>query len=387
MANQMKAKENNVLRTSAFSYKQARRGKMDFWIFITIAILLAMGTIMVFSSSAAYAYSRFGDTYYFLKRQLIWLAVGFVAMMVTANFDYRRYAKMSPWLIGVTLVLLILTALVGIEQNGAQRWLGTSSFSFQPSEILKITLIMFLAYVMSKNYRKMGTFLTGFVMPIAITGGFALILYKQPHMSCALIIVSVTAIMMVLAGTKIRYFVGAVAAMVPIVIGIVVKMPYIMERVLTFLDPFADTSDSGYQIIQSLYAIGSGGLFGRGIGRSLQKYLYLPEPYNDFILSILAEELGFVGVIAVIFLFGLLIWRGFRVANNAPDRFGSLMAAGITALIAVQVVINIAVVTSSMPVTGMPLPFFSYGGTSLVFLMADMGILLNISRYATYEKF
>lgn len=387
MANRMKAKENNVVSTAAFSYKQARRGKVDFWIFITIAILLAMGTIMVFSSSAAYAYSRFGDTYYFLKRQLIWLAVGFVAMMVTANFDYRRYAKMSPWLIAGTLVLLILTALVGISQNGAKRWLGTDSFSFQPSEILKITLIMFLAYVMSKNYRKMGTFLTGFVMPIAITGGFALILYKQPHMSCALIIVAVTAIMMVLAGTKIRYFVGAAAAMVPIIIGIVIKMPYIMERVLTFLDPFADTSDSGYQIIQSLYAIGSGGLFGRGIGRSLQKYLYLPEPYNDFILSILAEELGFVGVVAVIFLFGLLIWRGFRVANNAPDRFGSLMAAGITALIAVQVVINIAVVTSSMPVTGMPLPFFSYGGTSLVFLMADMGILLNISRYATYEKF
>lgn len=387
MANQMKAKENNVLSTTAFSYKQARRGKMDFWIFITIAILLAMGTIMVFSSSAAYAYSRFGDTYYFLKRQLIWLAVGFVAMMVTANFDYRRYAKMSPWLIGITLVLLILTALVGFELNGAKRWLGTSSFSFQPSEILKITLIMFLAYVMSKNYRKMGTFLTGFIMPIAITGSFALILYKQPHMSCALIIVAVTAIMMVLAGTKIRYFAAAVAAMIPVIIGIVLKMPYIMERVLTFLDPFADTSDSGYQIIQSLYAIGSGGLFGRGIGRSLQKYLYLPEPYNDFILSILAEELGFVGVVAVIFLFGLLIWRGFRVANNAPDRFGSLMAAGITALIAVQVVINIAVVTSSMPVTGMPLPFFSYGGTSLVFLMADMGILLNISRYATYEKF
>ncbi len=387
MAKSLSAKENNVLSTGAFSYKQARRGKMDFWIFITIAVLLAIGTIMVFSSSAAYAYSKFGDTYYFLKRQLIWLVVGFAAMLFTANFDYRRYAKLSPWLIGVTLLLLILTALVGFELNGAKRWLGTSSFSFQPSEILKITLIMFLAYIMSKNYRKMGTFLIGFILPIAITGGFAFILYKQPHMSCALIIVAVTAIMMVLAGTKIRYFIAAVGAMIPIVVYIVLTKEYILTRFLTFLDPFADTSDSGYQVIQSLYAIGSGGLFGRGIGRSLQKYLYLPEPYNDFILSILAEELGFVGVVAVIFLFGLLIWRGFRVANNAPDRFGSLMAAGITALIAVEVVINIAVVTSSMPVTGMPLPFFSYGGTSLVFLMADMGILLNISRYATYEKF
>ena len=387
MAKAMEKKENNVVNTGAFSYKQARRGKMDFWIFITIAILLAIGTIMVFSSSAAYAYSKFGDTYYFLKRQLIFLVLGFIAMMVTANFDYRKYAKLSPWMIGVTLFLLILTALVGFELNGAKRWLGTSSFSFQPSEILKITLILFLAYIMSKNYRKMGTFLLGFILPIAITGSFALILYFQPHMSCALIIVAVTAIMMVLAGTKLRYFFAAVGAVVPILVYIVMTKEYILTRFLTFLDPFADTSDSGYQVIQSLYAIGSGGLFGRGIGRSLQKYLYLPEPYNDFILSILAEELGFVGVAAVIFLFGLLIWRGFRVANNAPDRFGSLVAAGITSLIAVQVVINIAVVTSSMPVTGMPLPFFSYGGTSLVFLMADMGILLNISRYATYEKF
>lgn len=387
MAKAMEKKENNVVNTGAFSYKQARRGKMDFWIFITIAILLAIGTIMVFSSSAAYAYSKFGDTYYFLKRQLIFLILGFIAMMITANFDYRKYAKLSPWMIGVTLFLLILTALVGFELNGAKRWLGTSSFSFQPSEILKITLILFLAYIMSKNYRKMGTFLLGFILPIAITGSFALILYFQPHMSCALIIVAVTAIMMVLAGTKLRYFFAAVGAVVPILVYIVMTKEYILTRFLTFLDPFADTSDSGYQVIQSLYAIGSGGLFGRGIGRSLQKYLYLPEPYNDFILSILAEELGFVGVAAVIFLFGLLIWRGFRVANNAPDRFGSLVAAGITSLIAVQVVINIAVVTSSMPVTGMPLPFFSYGGTSLVFLMADMGILLNISRYATYEKF
>ena len=286
MAKALEKKENNIVNTGAFSYKQARRGKVDFWIFITIAILLALGTIMVFSSSAAYAYSKFGDTYHFLKRQLIWLVVGFVAMMVTANFDYRKYAKMSPWLLGVTLVLLILTALVGFELNGAKRWLGTDSFSFQPSEFLKITLIMFLAYLMSKNYRKMGTFLTGFILPIAVTGAFALILYFQPHMSCALIIVAVTAIMMILAGTKIRYFLAALGAMVPIVVYIVMTKEYILTRFLTFLDPFADKSDSGYQVIQSLYAIGSGGLFGRGIGRSLQKYLYLPEPYNDFILSI-----------------------------------------------------------------------------------------------------
>ena len=364
-------------------YKQVRKGKMDFWIFITILILLAIGTIMVFSSSAAYAYSKFHDTYYFLKKQIQWLVLGIIAMIIMANIDYRKYAKYSPIALAITGVLMVLT-LFTPKINGARRWL----WIFQPSEILKITLILFFAYMMSKYYKKMGTFVYGFIPYIALTGAFCGILYLQPHMSCALIIVLVTAVMMILAGAKIRYFLLAVGAVVPVVVFLVAtKMDYIRERVFAFLDPFADQSDTGYQIVQSLYAIGSGGLFGNGIGRSLQKYLYLPEPYNDFILSILAEELGFVGVVAVIFIFGLLIWRGFKVANNAPDRYGSLLAGGITTLIAVQVVINIAVVTSSMPVTGMPLPFFSYGGTSLVFLLIDMGILLNISRYATYEKF
>jgi len=364
-------------------YKQARRGKMDFWIFIAVLILLSVGTIMVFSSSAAYAYSRFGNTYYFLEKQVVWLVVGLIAMLVVSNIDYRKYARLSPYALLGTLGMLILTALIGIEANGAKRWLGP----FQPSEILKITLIIFLAYQMAKNYRKMDTFIKGFVPYILVTGFFCGILYFQPHMSCALILVSVTAIMMITAGTKLRYFALASVGIIPLIAYIATKKAYIIDRVFSFLDPFADKSDGGYQIVQSLYAIGSGGLFGKGIGKSLQKYLYLPEPYNDFILSILAEELGFVGVIAIIFMFGLLIWRGFKVANNAPDRFGSLLAVGITSLIAVQVVINIAVVTSSMPVTGMPLPFFSYGGTSLVFLLIDIGILLNISRYATYEKF
>ena len=365
------------------NYKHVKRGKIDFWIFITIMILSAIGTIMVFSSSAAYAYSRFDDTYYFLKKQIVWLLVGLAAMFVTANFDYRKYAKISPVLLAGTLLLLIATLFTS-PINGAKRWLGP----FQPSEILKITLIMFLAHVMTINYKRMGTFIYGFAPYLGITGLFCGVLFLQPHMSCALIIVSVTGVMMILAGTKIRYFLLGIAIMVPVVVYLVTsKLGYIVERVFAFLDPFADVSGDSWQIIQSLYAIGSGGLFGKGIGRSLQKYLYLPEPYNDFILSILAEELGFVGVVAVVFIFGLLLWRGFKVANNAPDRFGSLLAAGMTTLIGVQVVINIAVVTSSMPVTGMPLPFFSYGGTSLVFLLAGMGILLNISRYASYEKF
>ena len=365
------------------SYKRIKRGKMDFWIFITILILSAIGTIMVFSSSAAFAYSRFGDIYYFLRRQIAWLAVGFGAMLFTANFDYRKYAKLTPMAFGLTIPLLIAT-LFTAPINGATRWLGP----FQPSEVLKITLVMFLAYLMSKNYKKMGSFIHGFLPYVGITGVLCVILIMQPHFSAALILVLVTAIMMVVAGSKIRHFVIPTAVVVPAVVAFVMtQTAHIVPRVLSFVDPFADKSDSSWQIVQSLYAIGSGGMFGRGIGRSLQKYLYLPEPYNDFILSILAEELGFIGVTAVIFIFGLLIWRGFKVANNAPDRFGSLLAVGLTAIIAVQVVINIAVVTSSMPVTGMPLPFFSYGGTSLVFMLAGMGILLNISRYANYEKF
>lgn len=370
--------------------KRIKRRHIDFWILMTALILLAIGSVMVFSSSAAYAYDRMeGDTYYFLKRQLIWVAVGIVVMFVMSNFDYRYLSKFAVPMLVISTIFLVLSAIpgIGIERNEARRWLGIGGVEFQPSEMVKISLIVFLSYSLSKRNKVLGSFTKGFVPYVLLAGFIAGILALQPHMSAALIIVSVTAIMMIVAGCKIRHFLAIGGLVIPFIIYIALKMPHVLTRVTSFMDPFANPTGEGYQIIQSLYAIGSGGLFGKGLGKSLQKYLYLPEPYNDFILSILAEELGFIGVVAVLFLFGLFIWRGYKVANHAPDMFGSLLAAGITSLIAIQVVLNVAVVTSSMPVTGIPLPFFSYGGTSLVFLMADVGILLNVSRYANYERF
>lgn len=367
---------------------RVKRQQFDFWIFICILVLLALGSIMVFSSSAAYAYTHMGgDTYFFLKKQLLWVAVGLVAMLVMANFDYRKLGKLSPLMMVVSVVLMIITAIPGIGtyRNGARRWLEFGGFSLQPSEIMKITFILFMAWILSKRTKKMESFWKDFIPYILITGLVAGTCVLQKHMSCFMIFVVVAAVMIFFAGAKIKHYLMLLPAAVPAIVLLASKMEHIQVRILGFLDPFSGGGES-WQIKQSLLAIGSGGLFGKGIGRSMQKYLYLPEPYNDFIFSILAEELGFVGVAAVLTLFILLLWRGFKVANHAPDKFGSLLAAGITTLIGFQVIVNIAVVTSSMPVTGMPLPFFSYGGTSLVFLMADMGILLNVSRYANYER-
>ena len=272
--------------------------------------------------------------------------------------------------------------LIGKEVNGAKRWLGiTESFSFQPSEMVKIFMIIFYAAVLTKNKEDLGKFFKGFVKNFAFLIPIAALLMVEPHFSATMVITGIVLVMMILAGCKLWHIiVPGVIAGVPALIFIVVKEAYRLKRVTAFLDPWSDKLGDGWQVVQSLYAIGSGGLFGTGLGQSKQKYLYLPEPQNDFIFSVLAEELGFIGCLFVIILFAILIWRGILIAIKAPDMFGSLLAIGITSLIAIQSIINIAVVTSSMPATGMPLPFFSYGGTALLILLCEMGILLNISR-------
>jgi len=368
-----------------------RKNQPDFWLFLTILILLAIGTMMIFSSSAASAYTNNdGNTYLFLQKQLIWVALGLVAMFVASMVDYRLIGKYSfiLFMIGIFFLAIIFIPGVGQTLNGAKRWVGVGSLTFQPSELVKITTILFFSYSLSlpKQKETLKKF-SGFLLYIGMLGLIAGLLLLEPHFSCTIIISLVCIILLFLGGAKIWHFaVVAAPALVGVVALFFVK-DYMMKRLTAFLDPFADAKGDGWQIVQSLYAIGSGGLFGKGLGRSVQKYLYLPEPYNDFILSILAEELGFIGVAVVLTLFVIFIWRGFKISFNAPDKFGSLLAAGITSLIAVQLIINVAVVTASMPVTGMPLPFFSYGGTSLVFLLTDMGILLNISKNSRYEKF
>lgn len=360
-----------------------KRGQPDFYFMIAVFALLAIGLIMVMSASSESARNASytgGDAYYFIKRQLIWAIISVIAMVFFMNFDYHRLIKMSNLIMVVSIVLLLLVLLVGAEANGGQRWLRLGPVQFQPSEVAKIALIIYLASAISKNKKYIDTFSRGLVPNLIVIMVLAALLIVQPHFSATVLIVLVGVIMLFVGGVNWKQL-GALGV-VGGFFGAVIMMSseYRRARVFAFLDPFADPLGDGYQVIQSLYAIGSGGLFGLGLGQSRQKFLYIPEPQNDFIFAIWCEETGFVGAISVILLFAFLVYRGIKIAMNAEDKEGSLIAVGIISLVALQVMMNIAVVTSSMPVTGIPLPFFSYGGTALLIIMSSMGIMLNISK-------
>ena len=354
---------------------------MDFTLLITIILLLGIGLVMLLSASSPSALADTGDSYYYFKRQLIFAILGVVAMFAISKIDYRFYQKFYIHSYVISIILLVAVLLVGREIKGAQRWIYlTETFSFQPSEMVKFLIIVFYAGILVKNRDDLPKFKNGFLKHFFWVLPIIGLLLLQPHFSASVVILGIVVVMMLVAGCKFRHFLTAGSILIPIVIVLVVLEPYRLQRVLTFLDPWQDATGDGWQVIQSLYAIGSGGLFGVGLGDSTQKYLYIPEPHNDFIFSIIGEELGFLGCVLIILLFAVFIWRGILIAMKSPDMFGSLMAIGITALIAIQVIINIAVVTSSMPATGMPLPFFSYGGTALFIILCEMGVLLNISR-------
>lgn len=358
----------------------------DFLLFMTVLILLSLGTIMVFSAGAPQANNVMNDTYYFIKKQLMYLPLAFLAMFVTMNIDYRKLGKWSPVFLIGSIALLALVPVIGKELNGAKRWIFIGPVNFQPSETAKLAVILFFSYSLSKRKNGLDSFFKGLLPYLLLLGVYGGLLLIEPHLSGTIIIFGVACIILFAAGAKIRHFMLLSVPAIGGLIALIIFFPYRRVRLVSFLNPFADPKGDGYQVVQSLYAIGSGGLFGRGLGKSMQKFLYIPEPYNDFIFAILAEEMGFIGVVAVLLLFLIFIWRGVKISVNAPDVFGSLVAIGITSLVAIQVIINVAVVTSSMPVTGMPLPLFSHGGTSLIFLMAGIGILLNISRYSNYDR-
>lgn len=359
-----------------------RRRDFDFWILITVLLLLALGVSMVYSASSYYASRKFGNKEYYLIRQLIWATIGIVAMLVVSRIDYRRLAQFSPILMLVSIILLILVRIPGIGSNvnGAWRWFNFGFMSFQPSEMVKLSLILFFSFSLSKKNDILQYFWKGLVPYLLIIGVIDALLMLQPHYSATILVTGVAVIILFVAGAKIWHLVLLAIPVIPLGIYFILTEEYRLKRLLTFLDPFKDPTDAGYQIINSLYAIGSGGIFGKGIGQSVQKHLYIPEPHTDFIFSIAAEELGFIGATTILLLFLVLIWRGIRIAMHAPDTLGSLIAVGLTSLISLQVIVNVAVVTSSMPVTGMPLPFFTAGGSSLAFLLVGIGMLLNISR-------
>lgn len=361
----------------------------DFILFITVLILLSLGLIMVFSASAPTAEKEYGNIYHYINRQLAFAAIGMVAMLFAANLDYHKYNKLFVWvLMGVSIVLLILVLIPGIgsKANDSWRWIVIAGIRFQPSELAKLALIMFYAYNLSNRKRPLDAFFRDLMPYLFVVGLIALLLLLETHLSATIIMISVAMIILFVAGAKLRHFALLVVPVVGVVMAVITFTDYMTPRINAWLNPWSSPRNEGYQTIQSLYAIGSGGLFGRGLGQSMQKFLYVPEPHNDYIFAILAEELGFVGVLAVLLLFMIFIWRGIKIALNAIDVYGSLLAAGITALIAVQSLFNVAVVTNTVPPTGVSLPFFSSGGTSLILFMVEVGILLNISRYSRYER-
>lgn len=352
----------------------------DFILFVTVLILLAMGIVMVLSASSPQALAESGNSYAYVSRQAVFAVLGIGLMLVISKIDYHRYESFARIAYFGSIIVLALVPLLGSSAKGATRWLEIGPIRFQPSEVAKIALIIFYASWLTQNKDKLKELGNGFLKPFLLLAPIAIILVIfQDHLSVTIIIILVVSIMMLMAGTKMKYFVtlgsiGAIggAGALFALAKFTEKGAYRISRIVTFLDPWSDPSDKGWQIIQGLYAIGSGGLFGAGLGESKQKFLYIPEPHNDFIFAVLAEELGFIGCSVVIILFAIFVWRGLLIAMKAPDMFGSLVAVGITALIGLQAIMNIAVVTSSMPNTGIPLPFFSYGGTSLVILLCSV---------------
>ncbi|WP_368503990.1 stage V sporulation protein E [Alkalihalophilus sp. As8PL] len=363
---------------------QNQRHAPDYVLLLATIALLAIGLIMVYSASEAWASYRFDDSFFFAKRQLFFASIGVVAMLFIMNVDYWTWRTWAKLLLIICFILLIIVLIpgVGLVRGGARSWLGVGAFSIQPSEFMKMAMIAFLAKYLSENQKKIVSFKKGLVPSLSLVMlAFGMIML-QPDLGTGAVMVGTCVAMIFVAGAKISHFIGL--AMIGLVgfVGLIASAPYRIKRITSFLDPWSDPLGSGFQIIQSLYAIGPGGLMGMGLGESRQKYFYLPEPQTDFIFAILAEELGFIGGLFVIFLFGILLWRGIKIALGAPDLFGSFLSVGIIGMIAIQVMINIGVVTGLMPVTGITLPFLSYGGSSLTLMLVAIGVLLNISRHA-----
>lgn len=359
---------------------------------IIILVLLTIGTIMMFSASYAFAYYEKGDSFYFLIRQLIFIVIGLAAMALMSFFNYNKLHQIAPVVLGVAYVTLIIVLLLPAGEDDVKRWIPLGLFNIQPSEIAKFAIILFFSHWASKYYNKMQLAKYSVLPGLVVFGTIAILLFLEPHYSAIVITGILTVLMLYVGGMKTRYLVigGAVIVAVVLILAMTGKLSYAMSRMkgwgqaLTYVDDkmWWDT----YQTRNSLYAIGSGGLWGLGLGQSRQKYLYIPEPQNDFIFAVVVEEIGLIGATIILLIFALLVWRGITLSLRAKDKFGKLLGIGLTSQIGIQVILNILVITDWLPNTGISLPFFSYGGSSLIVLLAQMGIVLSISRTANIER-
>ena len=374
-------------RLADFSHvgKKSARRSFDTSFFVLVILLLTMGLVMVLSSSYARAYYdpgkvTGGNALYYFVRQLLFAGLGLAAMLFASRLPMSIYRRFALLFLGFVLVLLLLVPFIGVKANGARRWLGVGGLTIQPSELAKLAVVLSFSWLICKFRGRMSTVKYG-IMPFAgILVVIVALLVLEPHFSASVIIIAIGGVMLFLGGVRLFWFVSALVTATGAVAVLLTFFPYASSRVNTWRDPFSSPSDEGYQIVQSLYSIGSGGLSGLGLGGSRQKYLYLPEEHNDFIFAVVCEELGFIGAALILVLFALLILRGYWIALHSPDAFGTLVSAGLTSLLAIQVFLNVAVVTNLIPCTGISLPFFSYGGTALLIELFEMGIILSASR-------
>lgn len=364
-------------------------GKLDITFLSFVLILLTVGLVMLYSSSYAFSYNQYGNSYKFITRQAMFAAVGIVVMLVVSKIDYHFWRKFAwvVYLISTVMLAVLLILPPMVEGKDVKRWIVIGPINFQPSEIAKFAIVLLFSSLIAANHKQMKSFkfIAFLVVLLGLQCGLVIM---EPHLSATVLIFAIGIVLLIVGGLPKRYILGGVGAGVGLGVLAVFTgvIGYGSDRIKYWLDPWADAQGKGFQTIQSLLAIGSGGILGRGIGQSRQKYLWLPEPHNDFIFAIVCEELGLVGAVIIILLFCLLVWRGFTIAMRAQDKFGSLLALGLTFQVGLQAMLNIWVVTNTIPNTGISLPFFSYGGTSLLILLAEMGIVLSVSRGANIEK-
>ena len=354
----------------------------DFVLIAVLGALVGLGLIMIYSASSATAYAAFHDTAYYLKRQAMWLVVATLAAYAAYRCDYRALQRLATPAIMLCLLGLIAVLIphVGFMAGGARRWLGVSIISFQPSEFAKLGLVLYLAAALANRGDRIRSFAKGLAPLALVVGACAVLVLKEPDVGTASLLVFTAVTMFFVAGARLEHLGVMALATLPLLVATIFSSEYKRQRILAFLDPWKDPQNTGFHIIQSLLALGSGGLVGVGLGASRQKFFYLPEQYTDFVFAILGEELGLLGALVVVALFVVLAHRGIRIALAAPDRFGFFLAVGCTSTIVIQAFVNIGVVTSSWPVTGVPLPFISFGGSSLVVSLVCAALLLNIGK-------
>ncbi len=352
----------------------------DVWLLFAVLTLVGIGIVMVYSASSAVALKKFGSEYHFLNRQALFAGLGIVVLVTASAIPYRFYRFLAYPLLGAALLLLcaVLAGPFGVSAGGSARWLRFGPLMFQPVEFARVALIVYLAYSLDKKQEGLRTFTIGFVPHIIVLGILSVLLMLQPDFGSVVIFASLAWLLMFVGGVPLRHLLSACLVLLPAGYFVMLNATYRLKRWISFMDPWQYPAGEGYQIIHSLMAFGTGGLWGAGIGKGYQKLFYLPEPHTDFIFAVIGEELGFWGVLSIVMLFGVLVWRGTHIACRCPDMFGMLLAAGITFALALSVSINTGVTLGLLPTKGLTLPFLSYGGTSLVFNMAAVGILMNI---------